>query len=98
MARRQFHDAFPGVVINRQSVNVPSIAAAGVGTLAVTVPGAKVGDLVLIQSDNSWGNLGYNARVTAADTVTISFQNPTAGAIDPAAAFATIVCLSPNPL
>lgn len=98
MARRQFHDAFPGVIINRQSVNVPSIGANAVGTLAVTVPGARLGDLVLIQSDNSWSNLGYNARVTAADTVTISFQNPTAGALDPAAGLATIVLLSPNPL
>lgn len=92
--RRQFTDTFENVVGPvRVSVNIASIAANSVSSTNVTVPGARVGDLVLFQSDGSQSNIGQCARVSADDTVVLSSQNPTAGAVDPAATLYTFVLL-----
>lgn len=51
----------------------------------VTVPGAKVGDVVVCNPPVLVTNLGVGqCRVKQADTVTVRFINPTAGALDAA--------------
>lgn len=51
-----------------------------------TVPGVKVGDIVVSVSKPSLsaGLVVGSARVKAADTVAVTFGNCTAGAVDPA--------------
>lgn len=83
-----------GVVRGGATLDFPSIAAAGTQTLTVTVTGAAVGDQVLL-SLPATVNAGvvFDARVTAADTVTVRAQNITASAIDPASAVYTLTVL-----
>lgn len=51
-----------------------------------TVPGLKVGDLVIAQKPTlSAGLVVGNARVSAADTLSITFGNLTGSAVNPAA-------------
>lgn len=60
-----------------------SIAAAGVGTVTLTVPGAVVGDQVMVHPQElSNGLVVESYDVSAADTVTVRLLNPTAAAID----------------
>lgn len=82
-----------GVMINEDrfgvvslSIDVASVAANTSVEQTFTVPGLKVGDLVLVNKPTtSAGLLVGSARVTAANTIGISFGNLTGSAIDPAA-------------
>ena len=59
-----------------------SLATGAVTTTTVTVTGATTGDLVVVSFSIPLGGLHLCGWVSAADTVTVSFHNPTAGAID----------------
>lgn len=51
-----------------------------------TVPGLKVGDVVVVNKPTAQAGLGIaGARVSAADTLAINFANVTGGAITPTA-------------
>lgn len=51
-----------------------------------TVPGLQVGDFVQVQKPTAQAGLGIvGSRVTAANTLGITFVNPTAGNITPTA-------------
>jgi hypothetical protein len=52
----------------------------------VTVPGVQVGDIVMAwnKPSNTTGAMPVNCRVSAANTVSVSFVNPTAGSVNPA--------------
>lgn len=52
----------------------------------VTVPGVLPGDIILswIKPTNTTGAMPVNARVKSADTVSVTFVNPTAGSVNPA--------------
>lgn len=48
----------------------------------VTVPGLKVGDMVLVSKPTAQAGLGVcGVRVSAADTLAITFNNPTASGV-----------------
>lgn len=67
-------------------VSVATITAAE-QTFAATGIGLIVGDLVLVQKPTAQAGLGIaGSRVSAADTLAITFVNPTAAAITPTAA------------
>jgi hypothetical protein len=76
-----------GIIRNTQSIDIPNIAANGNLSLTVTVPGATVGSVVYVSPSAAlpatvviaW------ARVSAANTVQISFNNVAAPAVNPAA-------------
>ncbi|MFM6924705.1 MAG: beta strand repeat-containing protein [Ferruginibacter sp.] len=76
-----------GILRNTQSIDIPNIIANGNITLTVTVPGATVGSVVYVSPSVplpstiviAW------ARVSAANTVQISFNNVGAPAVNPAA-------------
>ncbi len=52
----------------------------------VSVPGLEVGDVVYVSKPTAQGGLGVvGVRVSAADTLAITFTNPTAGNITPTA-------------
>jgi hypothetical protein len=62
--------------------NPPSVAAAGTTTTTVTATGAALGDHVEASFSLSLQGMVLSAFVSAADTVTVVFFNPTAAAID----------------
>lgn len=76
------------MAINRYTVtiNPASVAAATSAEQTFTVTGVEAGDIVLaVNKPTATAGLGIvNARVTAADTVGITFMNATAGAVDAA--------------
>ena len=75
--------------IKRYSVsfNPASIAAATTAEQSVTVTGVAAGDIVLsVTKPTVSAGIGIvNARVSAANTVQLTFVNATAGAVDPGA-------------
>lgn len=64
----------------------------------VTIVGVKVGDIVLaVNKPSLTTGVGIvNARVKAADTVSLTFVNPTAGSVDPASEAYTFVIGRPE--
>lgn len=69
------------------SLDFPSIAANGNADLTIPVAGARVGDSVALGLPAApTAGLVFDAFVSAADTVTVRANNPTAGAVDAAAA------------
>ena len=70
-------------------VNVGTLAAVATITTAeqtVSVPGLNVGDAVFVNKPTHQAGLGIaGARVSAKDTLAITFVNPTAGGITPTA-------------
>jgi hypothetical protein len=69
------------------SLNFPNTLAQQSSNLTITVTGAVVGDAVYIGVDNAsiLANSSYDSWVSAANTVTIRFNNYSAAAQDPAA-------------
>jgi hypothetical protein len=68
------------------SLDVASVAANVSAEQTFTVAGLAVGDLVFVIKPALSAGLGIvNARVSAADTLAITFMNTTAAGIDPAA-------------
>lgn len=69
------------------SVDPPSIGAATTGTVALTITGVAVGDLVILMPPSTLEDdlIPKGSPVTAADTVTLLLYNPTGAAIDGAA-------------
>src|SRR5436190_1109817 len=57
----------------------------------ITVTGAAVGDPVIVGSPAYLAGGGFEAYVSAADTVKVRFSNNTAGALDPASGTYKIV-------
>ena len=75
-----------GVLVMSVPVDPPNVGAATTADLMVTIPGLRTTDIVCAQfapgPGNGYGMAGF--YVSAADTLTIRWINPTAGAINPA--------------
>lgn len=72
--------------------NPAAVAAATSAEQTVTVPGARVGDFVFLSKPTATAGVGIvNARVSAADTIAVTFVNATAGSIDPASETYTVM-------
>lgn len=68
------------------SLTPASVAAATAAYQTLTVPGVSVGDSVICVTDPIANSTAVgNVRVTAANTVSMQFSNPTAGALSPTA-------------
>lgn len=69
------------------TLDFPSVAAAGTQTLTVSCPGASTGDVVAMGLPGTVNaGIVFDARVSAADTITVRASNITAAPIDPASA------------
>jgi hypothetical protein len=69
------------------TLDFPSVSAAGTQTLTVTCPGASVGDIVALGLPATVdAGIVFDARVSAADTITVRAMNITASSVDPASA------------
>jgi hypothetical protein len=67
------------------TIDVASVAANTTAEQTFTVTGLKVGDFVAVNKPTNSAGLGIvNARVSAADTLAITFGNFTGSGIDPA--------------
>jgi hypothetical protein len=62
-----------------------------------TVPGVKLGDIVIVSKPSlSAGLVVGSARAKAADTVAVTFGNCTAGGVDPASETYTFLVFRPD--
>lgn len=75
-------DLFTSVINVTSTIDPPSIAAAGQATANVTVPGAALGDFVMVAAPYDLQAVGVHGYVSAVDTVTVLLKNGTAGAVD----------------
>lgn len=65
------------------TIDPASVAANTTAEQTFTVPGLKVGDLVFVNKPSLSAGLGIcGARVSAADTLAVTFNNNTAAGID----------------
>ena len=64
------------------TANPPSLVAGAVVSATVTFPGAEAGDFAVASFDPMNSGISLTAQVTAANTVTVWFQNNSAGTID----------------
>jgi hypothetical protein len=96
--RFQFQDVFSQVIVSTQTLDLGN-AATGSGTFAssdVTVTGAELGDFVLVSLGVDTVDTVVAGAVTAANTVTVTVLNNTAGAVNLASTTARIVVLKPS--
>lgn len=67
------------------TIDPASIAAGGTGSVTATVEGASTTDVAVVSCPSlENGLIPARVYVSAADTVTIEFENHTAGAVDAA--------------
>lgn len=67
------------------TIDPASVATITTAEQTFTVPGLKVGDFVFVNKPSNTTGVGVcNARVSAANTLAVSFVNPTAGGVDAA--------------
>jgi hypothetical protein len=97
--RMQFQDLVDNVIVSTAALDLGN-AATGSGTFAssdVTVTGAALGDMVLVSIAVDTVDAVVAGAVTAADTVTVTLLNNTAGAVNLASATCRIVVLKLSP-
>ena len=75
-----FFEEVVGTVV--ETIDPASIAASGTATAEIDVPGAAIGDYVLVAPGVDMQGLLYSGYVSAAGKVEIAIFNPTAGAVD----------------
>lgn len=86
--------AITKIVVYSQSIDVASVAANTTAEQTFTVTGLTTADKVFVNKPSLSAGLGIaNARVSAADTLAITFVNATAAAIDPAVETYTVIAL-----
>lgn len=86
--------AITKMVVYSQSLDVASVAAASTSEQTFTVTGLTTADTVIVNKPSHSSGLGLvNARVSAADTLALTFMNVSAAPIDPGAETYTIVAI-----
>lgn len=96
--RYQFNALFKEVLVYTAALNLGD-AATGSGTFTssdVTIPGAELGDFVLVSMGVDTIDAAVVGAVTAANTVTVTLLNNTAGAVNLADTTVRIVVLKPS--
>ena len=75
------------------TIDVTSLADGAGATSTVTVPGAALGDLVLVSHGLDLQGISVSAWVSAVDVVSIRFQNESAGTLDLASTTARVMVI-----
>jgi len=79
-----FNGNVTGISVLKVSITPAEVATIVAPAQTFTVTGVKVGDAVMVNPPAQAGDVGIaNARVSAANTVSIQFVNPTEGALTP---------------
>lgn len=74
------------------TIDPASVATITTAEQTFTVPGLRVGDAVFVNKPSLTTGLGVaNARASAANTLAITFVNPTAGGVDAASETWTVL-------
>lgn len=95
-ARRQFQALFDGVIPFKATLNEPSLADAVGDTATIAVPGAKLGDFVLVSMGVDVAGISVTAYVSATNVVSVRFQNESTGTLDLASTTIKGLVLSPS--
>lgn len=83
---RRVRDVFPYVQTAEVTIDVAAVGANTTAEQAFTVTGLAMTDIVVVNKPAHSTGLGIvNARVSAPDTIAITFMNCTAAPIDPGA-------------
>lgn len=78
--------------------NPASVATITTAEQTTTVIGLKTGDMVYWQKPTNTAGVGVvNMRVSAADTLAVTFVNPTAGGVDAASETWRLLVIRPDP-
>ena len=94
---RKLSGRLTGGVPLSATVNPASVAANVAVAEALAVPGVLLGDFVIAFTlPLSVAVAAVHAEVTDNDEVTVTFINPTAGALDPAADTLTVYVVRPD--
>ena len=80
--RAQFQGLFSHMFPFSCTMDVGNLADAAGETNTVAVPGVALGDMVEVAGSVSIAGITVTAWVSAADTVSIRFQNESGGALD----------------
>lgn len=95
-ARRQFQSLFDYVIPFKATLDEPSLVDAAGDTATVAVPGAAVGDFVLVSMGVDVAGITVTGYVSAANVVSVRFQNESTGTVDLASTTIKGVVLSPS--
>lgn len=103
--KRQFNDVAVNVSAGSAALTPAAVAATTTNVAStVAVPGAAVGDVVLVTQNTAAGapvaqtsGITVSGQVYAAGVVSLVFANVSAGSLTPVAATYTVVCLTLNP-
>ena len=77
--------------------NPAAVATITTAEQTATVTGVRLGDIVYSVKPTATTGVGVvNVRVSAADTLAITFVNPTAGSVDPASETWTFLVFRPT--
>lgn len=91
---KRFQDAFPKIQTYSSALTPASVAANTTAEQTFTIAGLNTSDLVFVNKPTAQAGLGIvGTRVTATDTIGITYGNPTAGAIVPTAETYKIVSI-----
>jgi hypothetical protein len=71
-----------GILSGSATFNAASLADGAGETTTVTVTGAALGDFVLVSHGVDLAGISVTAYVSAADTVSVRFQNESGGVLD----------------
>lgn len=95
MARMQFQSAFDiyGAEVTH---NFGSLADGAGETLSISVPGAAIGDVVMVSLGVDISDQTLTAYVQAANTVEVRLQNESGGVLDLASTTVRVCVLSPR--
>jgi len=86
-----------GAYLILASLTPASVATITCAEQSFTVNGLKVGDIVMVNPPSITAGVSLTAaRVSAANTLTITFCNPTAGSLTPAAGSYAINVMRPE--
>ena len=86
-----------GLWIIKVTIDPASVATITTAEQTFTVPGLRPTDMVYVSKPALSAGLGVaGARVSANDTLAITFVNPTAGAIDAASEVWSVLVLRPD--
>ena len=95
MARMQFQSLFD--VYGAEVTHDFGSLADGAGeTLSISVPGAAIGDTVMVSAGVDISDMTLTAYVQAADTVEVRLQNESGGVLDLASTTVRVCVLSPD--
>lgn len=86
--------AITKIVVYAATIDPASVAAATSVEQTFTVTGLTTADKVIVSKPTATAGVGIvNARVSAANTLALTFMNATAGAVDPVSEVYTVMAL-----